>query len=379
MRSSIETSSGPLFTAPTPAFYKEMKRRVDAWFVARGVPRHGGPRALMKAGGFMAGAILCYALVLGEVTGKPGLWLLAMTQGTFMFLFAMNSAHDATHNALVGSRKLNRLLWFCWDLVGISSWTTNLNHLRSHHVAPNIHELDIAVGNEVAPLLRLHPEAPHSWWHRFQHIYFPVAYALGTLHKWFLVDIFELKRNSFGNRKGHPEAPRQLVLMVSFKVFVFTYALGVPMVFMSLAWWEILIGFVSMHVVPGTIIALTFQVTHISDGIDFPSLRADGRVEGSRALHNMHTNTDLMPDNRLLNWITGGISIHLTHHLFPEVSHRYLPDLAVIVEQVAREYGVPYRKHRTLWAALSAHVRALHRFSLPPAERERLPQPAFRV
>src|SRR5205807_6888774 len=131
-------------------------------------------------------------------------------------------------------------------------------------------------------------------------------------HKWFLVDILELKRNSFGNRSGHPDAPRQLVLLVCFKSFVFTYALAVPLCVMHLPWWQILIGFVSMHVVPGTLIALTFQVTHITFAVDFPSLREDGRVEGSRALHNMRVNSDLVPHSRLLNWLTGGISIHLT-------------------------------------------------------------------
>ena len=364
-------AAGALFTESTPEWYRELRRRVDAYFAERGVAKSGGPRAIAKALGLAAAALACYALVLAQVTGVWGTWLLATLQGTFMFLFALNSAHDATHGALVKSRRLNRLLWYCWDLVGISSWTTNLNHLRSHHVAPNVNGLDVAVGNEVLPLLRLHPEVPHQPWHRFQHLYFPLAYALGTMHKWFLLDVAELRRNSFGNREGHPDARRQLVLLVLFKLFTFTWAIAVPALVLPFAWWQLVIGFVSMHAVPGFIIALTFQVTHISEGNAFPALRADGRIEGSRALHNLVTNSDLVPQSRLLNWLTGGINVHLTHHLFPEVSHRYLPDLAVIVEAVAREYGVPYRKHESLWAAVVDHVRMLRKLAQPPARAER--------
>lgn len=356
-------AAGPLFTEPTPEFYRELRRRADAWFAGR--PRQGGAPALLKAAALAALAIGCYALIVLEVCCPLGLWAIAIVQGTAMFVFALSSAHDATHDALVKSRRWNRVLWYCWDLVGIGSWTTNLNHLRSHHVAPNIQELDIAVGNEVLPLLRLHPNVPHQWWHRAQHLYFPLAYAVGTLHKWFILDFVELQRNSFGCRRGHPEARWRVPLLLVFKAWTFTWALAVPLYVLSLPWWQIVLGFVTMHTLPGLIIALTFQVTHISDGLAFPALRADGRIQGSRAWHNMVSNSDLLPSSRSLCWLTGGINVHLTHHLFPEVHSSHLPDLARLVEQVAAEYGVPYHKHTSLFAALAAHVRWLKKLSQP--------------
>ncbi|MBL8954564.1 MAG: cytochrome P450 [Myxococcaceae bacterium] len=365
MRHPLE-AAGPLFTEPTPDFDRELRRRADAWFTQTGRERTGGPRALAKAGLFAALGIACWALILAEVTGPLGLWALALVQGTCIFLFALNSAHDATHDALVKSRRLNRVLWYCWDLVGVSSWVTNLNHLRSHHVAPNVAGLDVALHAEVEPLLRLHPDAPHHVWHRAQHLYFPLAYAVGTLHKWFVLDFAELARNRHGCRSGHPEARWRVPLMFAFKLCVLGWALVVPLAVLSLPWWQVLLGFATMHVLPGFIIALTFQVTHISEGLAFPSRRADGRIEGSRALHNFATNSDLLPQSRLLCWLTGGINVHLTHHLFPEVHSSHLPDLALIVEQVAREYGVPYRKQTSLVAALAAHVRWLKRLAATP-------------
>lgn len=365
MRHPLE-ASGPLFTESNPPFYRELRRRADAWFAGRS--RKGGAPALLKALGLAAVAIGCYFAILAEVAGPMGLWALAIVQGACMFVFVLNSAHDATHDALFESRRWNRVFWHCWDLVGVSSWVTTLNHLRSHHVAPNVQELDIAVGNEVLPLLRLHPGVPHRFWHRAQHLYFPFVYAIGTLHKWFVLDFVELNRNSFGCRQGHPEARWRVPLLLAFKAWAFTWALGVPLGVLSLPWWQVLLGFATMHMLPGFVIALTFQVTHISEGLEFRSLNADGRVEGSRAMHNMVCNSDVAPQSRLWCWLTGGINVHLTHHLFPEVHSRHLPALSRLVEQVAREYGVPYRKQQSLLAALGSHVRWLRAMAARPPD-----------
>ena len=149
---------------------------------------------------------------------------------------------------------------------------------------------------------------------------------------------------------------------------MFTYALVVPLCVLHLPAWQIVLGFVTMHAVPGTIIALTFQVTHIADGNEFPTVGPDGRIPRSRAMHELLNNTDVAPQNHLLTALVGGINVHLTHHFFPEISSRYLCDLAPIVESVAREYDVPYRKQPTLTDALRSHYRVLRRLAQPPRE-----------
>jgi linoleoyl-CoA desaturase len=361
-----------LFTEPTPEFHKEMRRRVEAHFRARGLTRHGGARLLTKCAFFLAGAATCYALLLRESFGPLGMWLTSMALGMFLFLFAMNSAHDASHNAIFQSRRWNKIFCFTYDLVGVSSWVTNLNHLRSHHVAPNVDGIDIAVGTDVRPTFRLHPDVPREPWHAFQHLYFPIAYGLSTIHKWFILDYVELARNSFGNRRGHPEAPRQLALLFFFKALTVTWALAVPLLVLRAPWWHVIIGMVSMHFVPGAIVGLTFQLTHISDGNEFPSLQPDGKLEGSSALHILRTNSDLVPQNRFVNWFSGGLNVHVTHHLFPDVSHVHLPDLAPVVEQVAQAHGVPYRKHATILDGLRAHVRILRKLGQPKISRSDL-------
>ena len=72
-----------------------------------------------------------------------------------------------------------------------------------------------------------------------------------------------------------------------------------------------------------------------------------------------------MPQSRWLNSFSCGLTLHVSHHLFPEIAHTYLPDIAPIIERTAKEYGVPYKKHETLRAALRSHYRLLKTFAQP--------------
>jgi linoleoyl-CoA desaturase len=40
----------------------------------------------------------------------------------------------------------------------------------------------------------------------------------------------------------------------------------------------------------------------------------------------------------------GGLDLHLTHHLLPGFSNRHYPLLADQVQQLARQYEMPYRR-----------------------------------
>ena len=59
------------------------------------------------------------------------------------------------------------------------------------------------------------------------------------------------------------------------------------------------------------------------------------------------------------------LTLHVSHHLFPEIAHAYLPDIAPIIEKTAAEYGVPYHKRVSLMEAVGAHYRLLKHFGRP--------------
>ena len=357
---------GNLYTEPAPAFYLEMRRRVDAWFRDRGLSKSAPSSQIAKCLFFFIVAAACYALVITETVPRWAMLPLCMLSGMSLFVFAMSVAHDACHGAMSSKRRLNALCCYAYDLAGVSSYITNIDHMRGHHRAPNVDGIDVAIGSDVEPTFRLHPDVPYHFWHRAQHLYFPAAYALSTLHKWFILDYAEIVQDRFGLRTTRRAAARKVGVALCFKAFAIGWAFLLPLTVMHVRWWQVILGIIAFHLLPGVLVGLTFQLTHISEGNAFPSLDRDGRLHTSRALHTLQTNLDIMPQSRWLNWLSCGLTLHVTHHLFPEIAHTYLPDIAPIVEATAAEYGVPYRKHTTIGSAVRAHYRLLKYFAQPP-------------
>jgi linoleoyl-CoA desaturase len=371
-----EDSSGPedllllnpgnLYTEKTPEFYLEMHRRIDAWFKERNLSKFAPPSQYFKGWFFFAVALSLYLLIITETVPFRSMLPLCTLSGMSLFIFAMSFAHDACHGAMTRNSRVNMLWNYCYDIAGVSSYITNNDHMKGHHRAPNVAGIDVAIGSDVEPTFRLHPEVKHLPWHRAQHLFFPIAYALSTLHKWFILDYTGILKDRFGLRTGRRFARRKLAVALFFKAFTLFWAIALPLMVMNITWWQAALGVLCFHLMPGLLVGLTFQLTHISEGNDFPSLGKDGRMHTSRPLHTLQTNLDIMPDARWLNWLSCGLTLHVTHHLFPEISHSYLCDLAPIVEQTAKEFGVPYHKRVTIWEAITAHYRILKALGAPP-------------
>ena len=343
----------------------EMRRRIDEWFRERGLAKSAPPSQLFKGLFFLIIAITCYTLILTQTVPRWSMLPLCLVSGMSLFVFAMSFAHDACHGAMSSKGKINAFWCYAYDLAGVSSYITNIDHMSGHHRAPNVDGIDVAVGSDVEPTFRLHPDVPPLKWHSYQHLYFPIAYALSTLHKWFILDYTGMIRDRFGLRTNRRKARNKVIMALIFKVFTLGWAIILPLVVMKLRWWELVLGILSFHLIPGLLVGLTFQLTHISEINAFPRLAPDGRLHTSRALHTLETNLDIMPQSRWLNSFSCGLTLHVSHHLFPEIAHTYLPDIAPIIEKTAKEYGVPYKKHETFRAALGAHYRLLKTFAQP--------------
>jgi linoleoyl-CoA desaturase len=357
------TNPGSLYTESVPEFYLEMRRRVDEWFSARGLPKTAPTSQVFKCVLFFGISLATYLLVITETVPRWAMLPLCMVSGMSLFVFAMSVAHDACHGATSSKRWANKLACHAYDLAGVSSYITNIDHMRGHHRAPNVDGIDVAIGSDVKPTFRLHPDVNYHQWHYLQHLYFPFAYAVSTLHKWFILDYAEIVADRWGLRSRNP---KKVLLALGFKALTLFWALILPLMVMHVRWWQVLLGIVVFHLLPGLLVGLTFQLTHISEGNAFPSVSSDGRLHTSRALHTLETNLDIMPQSRWLNWLSCGLTLHVSHHLFPEIAHAYLPDIAPIIEKTAAEYGVPYHKRTSLLSAIGAHYRLLRHFGQPP-------------
>lgn len=365
------TASGPSTTTRAPARLKfgrrsalrpELNRRVDAYFKAKGLRRvAAGPAMWTKTATLILGLIVFWGLLLTVATTWWLHALLAAISGLFMAGIGFSVMHDGTHNAYSEKKWVNKTMGYTLDLVGGSSYMWRFKHNVMHHTYPNVEGLDDDI--EAQPFLRMAEGQKHYPWHRLQHLYFWLAYALLPF-KWNFLD--DYKALVEGGLNGHPmPRPKGLDLFGLFfgKAFYYGWTLVLPAMLHSVSF--AVVSYAMMSAVAGIALGTTFQLAHCVEDANFSEPPADGIAELPWAEHQIDTTVDFAPNSRFLTWYLGGLNFQVEHHLFPKIGHVHYPALAKIVAEVCAEQGVEHRTKQTLWQALQGHVRYLKRMGNP--------------
>lgn len=340
---------------PNGPFHAELKRRTDAFFEGSGRSRHGGWRMGLKTAIILAWLAASWCLL---VLGPVGPWLavpLTISLALAIAAVGFGVQHDANHGGTSASPRVNRAMAYALDLVGASSYLWRHKHNVMHHTYTNVAGLDFDIesGN---PFLRFAPWLALRPWHRFQHLYAPLLYAVFPLRWWLGDDLQEL---ATGRMAGRPfPRPRgwDLAGALIGKVIFVGYLFVVPAV-LHPTWWLLPLYALGLLVL-GNVLALTFQMAHCQGEAEFREADA-GVVESEWAAHQVATTVDFAPKSRLLSWYMGGLNFQVEHHLFPRVCHLHYADLSRIVAETCAAQGLRYRAEPRLRDALGAHFRWL--------------------
>lgn len=361
------TTRMPKYQPPEdPEFFRVMRRRVNAYFDERGLSRKGNTEAYLKVGVTLGAFFASY--IVGVFADIPmaarlvcaGIW------GIASLSIIYNVSHDASHNSLFESRRLNRLFAYSANLVGTNAYTWRLTHVRNHHSYPNV----IGVDGDIArpsPILRLSPNTPWRPVYRYQHLYAPFLYLLMALFAVTLRDFKDMGLIGGPNRvPGMPEQHPwyEYVIMIGSKVLYYTFALIVPAVVLDVSFLAVFGVWLTIHLLAGVVLAVSLIPVHASDHNDFPELDDNGAIPNEWAKHAFAASTDMAVDNRLFTAFIGGLNLHVIHHLFPGINHVHFRALLPIMMEVAEDYGVEYR-YTTLWEGLVAHFRFLRKSGRP--------------
>ncbi len=353
-------------------FSKALSQRVDDYFQNRRISRHANLEMVSKT---VLGFTLWIGSYLWLMTGRfsalevVGVYVL---HGFAQLFMAFNIAHDANHGAYSRSRRVNRTLSCVFDLVGGSSYMWRLLHNDSHHSFVNIHGADTTL--ESGNIFRFSPHDPRRPCHRYQHLYAPFIYCLTTLDWVLTKDYRWLVQPRFGNRRIVKHPPGELLLLFAGKAFYYTYMLVLPLIYLHVPWYAVLLGFAVMHFFLGFSLALIFQPNHFNDGSTFPEADEQGQISNNYISHIFETTVDYARSNRFATWILGSLNLHVIHHMFPAICHVHYPALTRIVKATAEEHGLSYREARTLTGAFLAHLRWLKSLGLED-QPERPPVP----
>jgi len=341
------------------AFYRTLRERVNRYFDSTGRTRFATRAVLLKGVFYLGLTALAYGLILSGAFGPMGLFALANLYGVASLMLSIAVAHDAAHDSLTPYRPLNyAVLIGCFMLLGADPYLWRLRHVRSHHAFPNVNGCDIDIDSPL--FLRLSPNHRRRWFHRYQHLYAVVIFWLVDIHTVFIQDIHYLFKRRLANLIDirHPRSAYALFVLCKLAYIAIVFV--IPATVLSLPWWQVLIGSLSMSFVSSALFVYLLIGTHFSEETVFPEVGPDGRIDHDWALHAMITSLDWSPYSRLGHFILGGANAHAAHHLFPNVSHAHYIPITRIIATTSAEFGIPHNV-TTLPRMIRSHFRFLRR------------------
>ena len=348
-------------------FFKTLNKKVNDYFKERKIKKTGNWKLYLKAVIIFSMFILPYFFIM--VFG-PNQWIsltLIIFSSIGMAGVGMNIMHDGNHGCFSNKKWVNKLMGSSIYILAGNAYNWQIQHNVLHHTFTNIHghDEDLAAGR----ILRF---SKHSKWfpyHKYQHFYSFLLYGLMTINWAITGDFFQtiryLKRKLSFKKPISPK--KQWINLIFTKILYFTIWIVIPMVFLNLAWWKILIGFFILHYIAGVILSIIFQLAHVVEKVEMPLPSNLGNMKNSWAIHQLFTTSNFSTNNKILNWFSGGLNFQIEHHLFPKISHIHYKKISKIVKKTALEFNLPYNEYRTTRDAIKSHFNFLKLMGTKPA------------
>jgi len=353
-KEALATIAEPIGPMPSysakSAFWRDLKAAAKLHLAAeesRGRPSVGDPRLQRKTAMILVWFGLSYAALLfapsfiAAVLATLSMALAASALGFGVF-------HDANHGTLFRRPMAN--LWaarLCSVVLGPSRHLWVHKHQTLHHRQPNVFGWDDDL--ETRGALRLSPAC--AWDPRFrqQELKALFFYSLNTV-EWLFWKDFHCLVSGRLNKSHTVDLGRrgQAEFLISKGLYV---ALFVLPPFLLLPWVWSVTAFVVFHVVLSWLLAVVFQLAHLTPDMEFGGVRAGD----DWALHQIRTTADFATSSRLVTWFAGGLNHQIEHHLFPNVAHTHYTGLRPIVRTAAEREGLRCHDLGGVFSAVRQH------------------------
>jgi linoleoyl-CoA desaturase len=347
-------------------FALAVRKNVNDYFRNNKISIKGNQRMAIQTMVMLAFYIFPFILLfIIPINGWVAL-LFAALSGAGMAGVGMCVMHDAVHGSYSNREWINKMLGSTMYLLDSNVFNWKIQHNYLHHSYTNIDSYDHDI-NSKGPI-RFSQYGPLKKIHRYQYIHAFFFYGLMTIAK-LIKDYSQL--NNFNKAgitgKYHINPASEYTKMTIVKLVYLFVFIGLPVLFTSFSWWQVLLGFFVMHGVAGFIMSTVFQMAHVVDGTEQLLPNAKGEVNEEWAVHQLRTTSDFARNNLFLEYYIGGLNFQIEHHLFPNICHIHYRKIAPIVERTAQEFGFVYNLKPSLWNAFYSHVhrlKELGRFSI---------------
>jgi linoleoyl-CoA desaturase len=351
----MEKLKRPVYLKPgADDFFKKMHKEVEETVLKKSsLYRYN----ILKSFGVLALYFVFYACILFFGNSTPLLFLFYILCGITMIVLFINAFHDAAHGSLFKKPKHNDWFTYVLELFGSNRWLWIRRHISLHHAYTNIQDWDIDM--KQSDIVRIFPNSPRFNYHKYQHIYMWLIYPLYSLNWLYIRDFKDFfgKENNYVKRvTAIPQ--KEVYRLFTAKAINLFYLLFTPMIILNQPWYTVLGAWFAMHVCGSIIGVVALVSTHVDEHAYFPKTDEDGKISATWAMHQMMVTKDFSANSPLANFLYGGFTHHVAHHLFPGIGHTYYPYITPIIRRYAKEYNLPYTNY-PFYEAVTSHFRML--------------------
>lgn len=341
--------------------YNEIREQVSAYFKKNNISPHANFTMVTKTIVLIASYFGAYFAILFLEVPIAVTWFFAVVMGLSLAGIGMSIMHDACHGSYSSKPFINKMLGYTINLIGGNRFNWMIQHNVKHHTFTNIYGEDEDLSN--GDIIRLSPYADYKWFHKFQHIYSWALYTLGTL-SWVTIKDFK-QFNHLYNEQGNVKSgtfSAEMAILVSSKLLYYSYAFVIPYLVLDLAIWQIILGFVTIHLVAGFVLSVTFQLAHVVENTEHETSEPHPTLE-TWAVHQIKSTCNFARNSKILNWYLGGLNFQIEHHLFPNICHIHYKKISEIVKNTVQKHGLAYNEYDSMLLAVKSHYSTLKRFS----------------
>lgn len=291
------------------------------------------------------------------------LFLFYILLGWSTIVLFINAFHDAAHGAVFKSKRNNHIFMHVLELFGSNSYLWSKRHILLHHPYPNVQNWDTDI--KQSDIVRIFPDSPYLNMHKYQHLYMWLIYPFYTLNWLFIRDF----KDFFGTKDNYVKRilsiPRkEYIKLFAAKLFNIFYLIIIPALLLNHPWYIIVMAWIAMHISASLLGVIALISTHVDEDAVFPMPPSDGKMSTTWAIHQMTVTKDFSADSRVANFLFGGFTHHVAHHLFPGVAHTYYPRITPIIRRYAAEYNLPYTCY-PFYEAIKSHYYLLKKSGKP--------------
>ncbi|MCG2793661.1 MAG: fatty acid desaturase [Weeksellaceae bacterium] len=277
--------------------------------------------------------------------------------GIDVVLIYLNLIHEAAHNNIYKSKKYNRWFLKLFDLLGANSYIWERRHILSHHSFPNVDGWDTDI-EQSGPIL-VYPHSQAKGLQKYQHRFFFLAYPLYLFNWMFIRDFRDFFDENRIIQKTQTKIPFiEKLRMLLYKIFYFFYQIFIPIFMIGASWRLAIFSWLLQMLAASSFALFVLLPLHAIQDNEFPEIDQSGNLPYSWLRHQFEVTNDLTNHNLFIRHILGNFNYHVAHHLFPNFSYEYYPEITEEIRLFAIENHFHYKQY-SLFKALNMHYQLL--------------------